>query len=99
MNKIRVLGTNFYFGPGQPSELLSRWAYCDFQNREILYAEYIDSAAMREAVFHELIHAADISTATSDNEMAEDQVQRISAVLFGILRDHPWLVDWLMEEK
>jgi len=31
--------------------------------------------------------------------MAEDQVQRISAVLFGILRDHPWLVDWLMEEK
>ena len=96
--RIRILGKNFDLSAGTAEELRGRWGYIDANDQKIRYADHIAGDTKREAVFHELIHTADMVTANGDDEISERQTQRISSVLFGILRDHPWLVEWLMNE-
>jgi hypothetical protein len=92
---IRVMGSDFELRSGSAKELRGRWGFCDFQNRELIYAQHLAKSAIREAVFHELIHVSDLTTSINATELTEEQVVRVSAVLFGILRDHSHLVDWL----
>ena len=98
MEFVRILGRDYDLAVGAPEELRGRWGFIDANDQKIRYADHIANGSKREAVFHELIHAADMMTANGDDEIEERQTQRISSVLFGILRDHPWLVEWLMNE-
>ena len=98
MDFVRILGRDYDLAVGTPEELRGRWGFIDANDQKIRYADHIANGSKREAVFHELIHAADMMTANGDDEIEERQTQRISSVLFGILRDHPWLVEWLMNE-
>lgn len=97
--RVRILGCNYNLRPGEPNELRGRWGYMDVQEREIVYATHMDVSSVKGAVFHELIHAADLATSTNDNELSEAQTMRIGAVLFGILRDHGSLITWLFPFK
>ena len=97
--KIRILGCDYELRPGDPAELRGRWGFLDFQKRFIVYASHLEQSAVKEAVFHELLHASDLPLSTNKNELTEEQVERVSAVLFSILRDHSHLVDWLMNDE
>ena len=97
--RVRILGCDYDLRPGEPEELRSRWGFMDIQKREIVYATHMDESTIKDAVFHELVHAADLATSTESNELTEQQAMRIGAVLFGILRDHDSLVEWLLKEK
>ena len=96
---VRVLGCDFKLKPGTAAELRGKWGRCDFQNRTIIYADHIHESAIREVIFHELLHLADSSVSTDKTELTEEQVNRVSAVLFGILNDHYALVNWLFAHK
>ena len=97
--RVRILGCDYDLRPGEPNELRGKWGFTDIQRREIVYASHMDESTIKDAVFHELIHASDLATSTNDNELTESQAMRIGAVLFGILRDHDNLVDWLLDEE
>lgn len=97
--KVRILGCNYKLKPGDSSELRGKWGFCDFQKRLILYADYLAESAIRECVFHELLHVADSSVSTEKTELTEEQITRLSSVLFGVLRDHSHLVDWLFKDE
>lgn len=97
--KVRILGCDYDLRPGTPDELRGRWGYMDYQKREIVYAIHMNDSSVKDSIFHELMHAADLATSTDDNVLTEQQIMRISAVLFGILRDHGDLVKWLLEEE
>jgi hypothetical protein len=99
MMRVRILGREYILKPGTAEELRGRWGFIDANEQKIRYADHIANGSKREAVFHELMHAADMMTANGDDEVGEGQVQRVSAVLFAILRDHPDLVKWLMDES
>jgi hypothetical protein len=73
--------------------------FMDGNKREIVYAGHVHDSAIKETVFHELIHCADMLTATLDTELSEEQTTRISVTLFGIIRDHPEIVRWLTDES
>jgi hypothetical protein len=97
--RVRVLGCDFELRPGSPEELRGKWGRCDLQERSIIYADYLSKSAIRETVFHELLHTADVSVSINETELTEAQVTRVSAVLFGMLRDHSQLVDWLFGDE
>lgn len=99
IGKVRILGCEFELRPGDPKEMRGRWGRFDLQNRTIIYATHMAESAIRETVFHELVHAADMSVSTEKTELTEEQINRISAMLFGVLRDHADLVEWLMDES
>jgi hypothetical protein len=61
--------------------------------------EQMPTAIKREALLHELIHAADILTAEPKDQLQESDIVRISSVLFSILRDNPQFVWWLMTKE
>lgn len=61
--------------------------------------EQMTATVKREAVLHEVIHAADIMTAEPKDQLKESDIVRISSVLFSILRDNPQLVWWLMSKE
>ncbi|KKN78990.1 hypothetical protein LCGC14_0344660 [marine sediment metagenome] len=97
--RVRILGCDYDLRPGESDELHSRWGFMSIQKREIVYATHMDESTIKDTVFHELIHVADLATSTESNELTEQQVMRIGAVLFGILRDHDSLVEWLLGEE
>ena len=54
--------------------------------------------AQREALFHELIHVADMETAAGDG-MEEPVVKRLARYLYGIARDNPFLFAWIFPQE
>jgi hypothetical protein len=61
--------------------------------------EQVAATVKREAVLHEVIHAADIMTAEPKDQLQESDIVRISSVLFSILRDNPQFVTWLTSKE
>lgn len=52
----------------------------------------------KEALFHELLHAADFATTPEETALAEGDIMRLSSVLFAILRDNLEITRWLLEQ-
>jgi len=53
---------------------------------------------LKEVVVHELLHLCDMSTADPPHQLDENDIVRLSNSLFGILRDNPLLVQWLLQK-
>jgi hypothetical protein len=54
---------------------------------------------MAETIFHEILHACDLSTCDVEGALKEDQISRLSSVLFGVMRDNPEIFQKLLREK
>lgn len=58
----------------------------------------VPSDVMKEVILHELLHLCDMCTADPASQLDESSIVRLSSTLFGILRDNPLLVQWLLQK-
>jgi hypothetical protein len=89
---ITILGTEFRVQKTLGHLLDDCLGECHIPERLILYSDQLPPDAAAEIVLHEVIHAIDGMTATEKDQLKEAQVQRISAVLFAVLRENPHLL-------
>jgi len=93
--KVKVLGSDYSIVAGDQTSLRGRYGFCDFNSKEIVYADHMEDSTVREVVLHEIIHACDLATGVESNELTEEQTQRLSAVLFSVIRDNDSIFKWI----
>jgi hypothetical protein len=101
--EVTICGRKYGFCEVDPDSIELRMegdlAICDSHTGTIIYQSGLVDDALKSIIFHELVHAADEATGTTANQLTEDQIQRIAAVLFGALRSAPDLTAWLVTEE
>lgn len=65
------------------------WGYCDYENLIVKIRKSLSEQKKKQVLIHELTHA--IFHEAGYKEQDEDMVNRISIVLFQVLKDNPQL--------
>lgn len=92
--KLKIMGQRWHLQRVSKLAMLSpegeeRWGDCNPAKCLMRVNDELHPDLRAEVILHELLHAVDLITATEENALTENQVQRVSAALFAALRDNP----------
>lgn len=67
------------------------WGYCDYEKLVITIRESLTEEKKRQVLIHELTHAIFLEAGFIEQD--EDMINRVSLVLFQVLKDNPRLLN------
>ena len=67
---------------------------CIQKEARFVIDEEMPEIRQKQILFHEVLHAVDFESAAGKDSLTESQVVRIAAMVFGILRTNPHLVEY-----
>lgn len=92
---VRIGGKQFPVTLQTPKEMDKYAGRILYDHQEIRISDNQCEDSRRETMLHEILHAASDLTG---GDIPEREIVGLSKSLFGILRDNPALVAWLLEE-
>jgi hypothetical protein len=97
--KVHILGHDLdvvFTTEEEDEELKDSWGRLVLGDQKIYLDKNVSPVIARETLFHEILHAVDIMGCP--RHLAESTIHRMSAIMYGTLRDNPEVVKWLFEE-
>lgn len=91
---IRVAGKVYVLEPVERNDLgADRAGEANHRKLRITYDTAWAPCQQRDTVLHEVLHCCE---AAAGIELQEQEVASIATLLYGVMRDNPELVKWLM---